>query len=70
MFGALGASAGIGTATALLKSVASLMNAPAAGDLTQNLQNVGIDVVALVVCVALYRRDAKAREAAVERIDR
>ena len=70
IFAALGASAGIGSAITLIRTLASALGAPNAAPLLENVENLGIDVVALIVCGFLWKRDNDARLKAIERIER
>lgn len=70
LFSALAASAGLGLGTACIRSLASFLNAPNAAPLLDNLSDVGVDLIALVVCLYLRQRDVDARNKALERLER
>lgn len=70
VFGGLAAAAGLGTAFAVIRLVASLGGAPNAVDLPTGLKDLGIDVTALAGCLLVMKRDNDAKEKAMQRISR
>ena len=69
-YAALAGSAGVGTLTALLKSVTSVFGAAGAGSFAENAQNLGIDVAALSLFGFLLNSELKQEKKQLARLER